>query len=1410
MPVISAGDLTALRSEYQRTDVRISWLVPPVLWQARINDGSIVKGTTSITFDSGTGSFFTLVAGLQEVWVGSAAGANDVGRLRIKSISSGDSGVTGTLTVAGHSHPLQDDQYLTFFHDYPIKPKYSYIDLSENYFMDDNVTYTDQHTKPPPVVIAGPHRAGFLVSGTATFNVDASDSYTIANGATVSTYALSVASTAGTPTVNFNTGTGLGDITFTLPGYYWAKYTVTDSNAKSQISYRLYILHDPDADDASYPFVDCTGVQLEADWENGGWTAGVSAEDNMALADIPDHTLCIIWHTPVYNGSVNYVTYLPDDNPAVFVGYVREDSGVQQMAEGYGEAELVLSTVEGRLRRMFAFSTSLIVSKNAPGDWYEYEEWQTCGTIAHDLFLWRSTLLEVADVIGLRDDTLNRMFQAFDEGNIYDNANNFLYSEGIRKRVLCDQGGRVHVVSDPQLLNDTDRGALVTAMEFVQTDAIADYGAALAIQRRPEFEAPFVTANGIYWDGGTWDDEDRPLANGEYCAIAPGGKPLWEGPDPQDFPKQTVASQDDLNKICGRYEAKVNNPFSEIAIEFHGMYNTVLDIAYGEEYLIDFQATETPREIVWSNKPLYCKHVQATYDASIGVWEVSASFEPENITTDGIYTECPSFPELGGAIPPVIEPTDLPGALITGASINFKPATGELWDQRLTQDVTDLVEDPFWRTKAATQAPNSAIMFRCGVGYIKRTTDAFDTVDVDVTPSGDPPNNAGDSPAPTVANVTFTMGEGSRADQDTFVFLARWQNGSGVWRSWFAVTENNGTSWVWKAIGAAGTETISSFGSTTSVYNGSGDVQNLSGYGNAGMNKTLCVLSSTKAVQVWADNGPTYQIQGTVINISGDTLTPATTDYVLNSGDETSGNTPYVMSAVALSDSKFVVVWVYYNGSIWPGIKAANCTVAGDVITPGSAASQAITNDGDTVRVAAWSANECLVVVGSGSVTGEAVILTTSGATPSFGSLLSLGNFGRSVDVAILSTSRAVVISEDDGSGNSYGNVLGIGRSGITLYKSASPTAFGNAASQRVHSIGVRQLDDYRFLISWYEDVSTYEYGYCRVGMWGGTTTAPTVTLYTPAAWDSFSYDVWAYNMAVVNPEFFIVGYEPQTATYPDVRHVLGKINPSTYGITYGTVATNTGEPADYAITIETLSPTKALLVRRNASEDLDAWTINFDVGAYDALGLGLSIGKSVGDKVWATANVGDELFLLEHALPGLAQSNTFSLGTATFAATEAKTWLAYPYVPYGYDDAVYVFGRMNNPQSLGSPSHVIRTTDGGSSFGLIENGWGTDHCGALILSSYGYLFAILNSAGGSKLYVDSADNILVLKLTLPFSSQVAPHGMFLNFFSLDVYTVAWTADSYMVAKIASPYITASNLTYDHDATEGGVAIIQL
>lgn len=83
------------------------------------SDGGLSVGETDITFNSGTGTGFSAITDYQEVWLGVAEDDYSYGKLRIRSISSGDGGVTGTVTVARHGHHLPDGLWLTFKHNYP-------------------------------------------------------------------------------------------------------------------------------------------------------------------------------------------------------------------------------------------------------------------------------------------------------------------------------------------------------------------------------------------------------------------------------------------------------------------------------------------------------------------------------------------------------------------------------------------------------------------------------------------------------------------------------------------------------------------------------------------------------------------------------------------------------------------------------------------------------------------------------------------------------------------------------------------------------------------------------------------------------------------------------------------------------------------------------------------------------------------------------------------------------------------------------------------------------------------------------------------------------------------------------------------------------------------------------------------
>jgi hypothetical protein len=99
---IAAGDYTNIRKGYHHTTPYLSVLKPKTLWVGTVT-AAAARGITAVTFDTGSGLDWSAVGPDQVIWVGSGIGKKDYGVLRIRSVSSGDGGVTGTANVAWQS-----------------------------------------------------------------------------------------------------------------------------------------------------------------------------------------------------------------------------------------------------------------------------------------------------------------------------------------------------------------------------------------------------------------------------------------------------------------------------------------------------------------------------------------------------------------------------------------------------------------------------------------------------------------------------------------------------------------------------------------------------------------------------------------------------------------------------------------------------------------------------------------------------------------------------------------------------------------------------------------------------------------------------------------------------------------------------------------------------------------------------------------------------------------------------------------------------------------------------------------------------------------------------------------------------------------------------------------------------------
>jgi len=118
----------------------------------------------------------------------------------------------------------------------------------------------------------------------------------------------------------------------------------------------------------------------------------------------------------------------------------------------------------------------------------------------------------------------------------------------------------------------------------------------------------------------------------------------------------------------------------------------------------------------------------------------------------------------------------------------------------------------------------------------------------------------------------------------------------------------------------------------------------------------------------------------------------------------------------------------------------------------------------------------------------------------------------------------------------------------------------------------------------------------------------------------------------------------------------------------------------------------------------LEGGTITLDA----VKGLWLDVDSESGDYIYMTAWRGDDnLVLYKINESDLSVTSTIELGACTHGEL-GSDYVAYPYTPTFNASRAYVFGRMNAPQSLANPEHLIQTADGGATWQSKENGLGT------------------------------------------------------------------------------------------------------
>jgi hypothetical protein len=181
-------------------------------------------------------------------------------------------------------------------------------------------------------------------------------------------------------------------------------------------------------------------------------------------------------------------------------------------------------------------------------------------------------------------------------------------------------------------------------------------------------------------------------------------------------------------------------------------------------------------------------------------------------------------------------------------------------------------------------------------------------------------------------------------------------------------------------------------------------------------------------------------------------------------------------------------------------------------------------------------------------------------------------------------------------------------------------------------------------------------------------------------------------------------------------------------GGTYVSVGTITGTSIDFSppsgmdtnwgVTRQNamvMGTSKLIAVADDSADDLYLVSGSITGGeSVSGKGIGMSVAGG-GASIYTTYTDGSNLKLDVRDAPSLTAVRTVDLGAGDTNQATSRTLVANPQSERNSNTAFYVYGRMNNPAGLASnPAHIIRSTNGGETFTLIENGWGTDYAAAL------------------------------------------------------------------------------------------------
>lgn len=640
MSNITSQELSLLRSRPHSTKLWLSIYKPRTILACQINDSNITHEEREITYNNVTDGIYTHVKSGMTMLVGSIAGARDIGRIRVRSVTS------SVITVAENSHiDWEDDLYLTiinYFEIWSIFPYYVLDGGLVSWFKDFDVGYTNQNTTLGTFPCAGPHRAAFTgdqiyYSATGTYDVKSRGlSYDwFFEGGSVT------GSSVETP----------GYITYNTPGHYRTTLTV-DNGDGTDITHRHVSIYDRPEDGTNNPILRWEMSELSGNRDNGGYNVKITVHEN--VDDIVDGALVVLFADDIYDNTTQSIGgNYPNNSSIVFVGYILDDTIEYDYHHSTVEFEVVSVS---EIMKSEEGSIVSLESVTSPSEWHEILDMDVHRFLYHYL-RWHSTVLLSTD---FRYVSANYKFQYQDvePGSLYDIVNSF-FMNSLFGRFVSDRQGLLWGEIEPQAINN----------------ATGSFSIGMSLSKQDWMGTPFIRENitpglayielgGVAWSGASTGTSEA------YLSGAPGNAHGYFGTGIEDHQGLILTSQNQLNTLSGNIFAYKNAKYPDIGLDITGNYRN-LDLAPVEFHQITLFPDDTTRGITFINKEFYITDITWTYLSNIEILVPNITLHEVTQGHDGVTLEIPeppvenipSFPSFPSfppfpliPLPPVIPP----------------------------------------------------------------------------------------------------------------------------------------------------------------------------------------------------------------------------------------------------------------------------------------------------------------------------------------------------------------------------------------------------------------------------------------------------------------------------------------------------------------------------------------------------------------------------------------------------------------------------------------------------------------------------------------------------------------------------------------------------------------------------------